>query len=167
MRGGAVFLLLLLALAYQVLAAPLYRLGSAAPDFLFLALIYLAFFAPTVELLVVAVLSSVAVDLLSLDPLGSRVFGVLPALWLVSQMRSWFVVESWVFRWVLVLVAVLLASVLRNAYVSYVETGGPSLRFDFFSALYTTVVGLAVHGLLDGCRQSLGWIRKRHFVGGR
>ena len=46
MNRLAAALVMLLAMAYQVLATPLYAIGPATPDFVLLVLIYLAFFAP-------------------------------------------------------------------------------------------------------------------------
>ncbi len=105
MKAWPAAVLLSLAIAFQVLSLPLYRAGSFGPDFPFLALAYLALFAPPRRLLAAAALTACAIDVLSLDPLGTRLAGYLPALALVGRARRTAIADSAVLRAVLTLAA--------------------------------------------------------------
>lgn len=175
MNRLAATLVVLLAMAYQVLATPLYAIGPAVPDFVLLVLVYLAFFAQRGEVVALALAWSVIADLMSLDPLGTTAFGLVPVLLLVGRMRGWFVLEAPLLRPVIVLAAAFLCARLARLYAAL--AGGPAasggdgiesflgagLGADAAAAVYTALAGVLVHGLLDLHRGRLGWRRDRHF----
>ncbi len=164
MKTGPAILLLALAIAFQSLALPLYRAGSVAPDFPFLALVYLGFFAAPLDLFLLAVLAAVVIDLGSLDPLGTRLAGYLPALWFVSRWRRGFVAESTALRAGLTFAAAALAFTAEGALLAWKEGRWLGLGVELKAALYTALLGVAVHALLDRYRNGLGWARDRFFA---
>ncbi|MBI4582463.1 MAG: rod shape-determining protein MreD, partial [Planctomycetes bacterium] len=149
MKPGKVLFLFAAAALYQMLALPIFRLGPAAPDFVFLVFVYLAFFSPPGPLLILSGACSLVLDLLSLEPLGAHAAGVLPALWLVGKLRGWFIAESPPWRALLVLGAALLSFELRRLYDFLAEGGGASFSASLLSALYTALAGVVVHAFLD------------------
>jgi rod shape-determining protein MreD len=157
-------LLLVLAIAFQASALPLYRAGGLAPDFPFLALCYLGLFAPLGKLLVHAALCGTAIDLLSLDPLGTRLAGYLPALWLLNLARRSFVAESAILRAALTWLACLAAGLLAGGWLALREGRWLGTWFELRSASYTALIGVGVHAALDLYRARLGWARDRFFV---
>lgn len=162
MNTGPAACLILTAAVYNAVAGSLYSIDSIRPDFVFLAFAYLAFFAPVVSLTLLALLASVLLDILSLDPAGSHAAGLLPAVWLLGRSRGWFVVDTSLLRWVLVYPCALLELVLREAYTGLQSTGPEiPLGDQALAAAYTTVAGLAVHALLDRFRRTLGWKEDR------
>ncbi len=163
MKPGKVLVLFAAATLYQMLALPCFRLGPAAPDFVFLAFIYLAFFLPPGPLLILSGACSLVLDLLSLEPLGAHAAGIVPALWLASKLRGWFIAESPPWRALLVLGAALLSFELRRLYDFLAEGKGASFSASLLSALYTALAGVAVHAFLDAWRPQLGWSRDRRF----
>lgn len=156
--------LLVLAIAFQGLALPLYRAGGLAPDFPFLALCYLGLFAPPGKLLLHAAVCASAIDIASLDPLGTRLAGYLPALWLLNLARRSFIAESAFLRAALTLVACLAAGVLSGAWLALREGRWLGMWFELRSASYTALIGVGVHAALDHYRARLGWARDRFFV---
>ncbi|MGH9363594.1 MAG: rod shape-determining protein MreD, partial [Thermoanaerobaculia bacterium] len=98
MRSGPALLLVALACAIQAAAGPLYRVGNVAPDFPLLALTYLTFFAPRRSVLGLGAATAAAIDLISLDPLGTRLLGYLPPLWFAGRARRGFIAESALLR---------------------------------------------------------------------
>lgn len=164
MKGAFAAFLVAASIAFQALALPLYRSGTAAPDFPFLVLSYLAFFAPPRRVLALGALAAAAMDTLSLDPLGTRLLGYLPAIWLVGRARRSFIVESAVFRAGLTFLACCLALALEGGYVSAREgAGGLGLGWALWAALYTALLGVSAHAALDLVRPQLGWARDRFF----
>jgi rod shape-determining protein MreD len=159
----AAAVLLIFALVLQVTALPYYRIGRAAPDFPFLCLLYLAYFAPRRPLLLLAFLTGLAVDLISLDPVGTRFVGYLPPLWLANRVRRGFVAESPALRAVLTFVAALLAGSLEGGYLALREGRWLGLGGAFTNALYAALLGVAVFAALDLHRTRLGWARDRFF----
>ena len=162
MKTGPAVLLVVLAILFQALAGSLYRVGNVVPDFPFLALIYLAFFSPPRALLLLTAGTAVAIDLLSLDPLGTRLCGYVPALWLLNRMRRSFATESHGLRVALTLCAALLCFVLEGAYLAWREGRWLGTGVELEAAVYTGILGLVVHGILDHYRVGLGWARDRH-----
>jgi rod shape-determining protein MreD len=159
---GAAFALIALALAYQTLALPLYRAGAAGPDFVFLVIVYLACFAPAIEVLAVAFPIAIVLDLVSLDPLGAHVAAYVVPVVLVCRAQGWFVLTSPALRWSVVLAAALLAGALRSAALAALDgPEGPGAGVAALSALYTTALGIPIHALLDRVRHCLGWTRDR------
>ncbi len=160
-------ILVLFAVAYATLARPLYAFGIASPDFVFLALVYLAFFAPTHSLLALTAAVSFVLDILSLDPAGTHAVALLPPMWLVGRLRGWFVLDSAALRWIVVLPVCLLSMELRQQYLAFLRPGTPVDRVaDLACALYTAALGLVVHTLLDRrFRPALGWTRNRSLSG--
>jgi cell shape-determining protein MreD len=174
-----------LAVLYDLCARPLYELGPfavgslvvgpVAPQFLAPTLLYFAFFVEALPLLVFATLLSAPLDLLSLDPAGAHAAALLPALILVGRFRGWFVVEAALLRWTVLLPALLLGGAARCVWVA-LFSGDPwagsaaiagSWSDVFLCALYTTLLSIPVHGLLDRFRQELGWSRDRSLVAWR
>ncbi len=167
MNARSAVFLVALALVYHALAIPLYRLGGAVPDFLLIVVVYLAFFAPIGELLILAVGASVVVDVLSLDPIGSHMAALVPVILVIGRVRGWFVLRGPGLRSVFVFVAALLASLGRTTYVALVSVDGAQVSVEALSAVYTTLIAVLVHGLLDRYRRRLGWVRDRAFGGRR
>jgi hypothetical protein len=153
--------LLLFALAFQVLALPLYRLGDALPDFPFLALAYLGLFARPRQVLAAAAVVAVAIDAVSLDPLGTHLVGYLPALWLLNRVRGGFIAGSVILRGAFTLAAAWAAFLLQGAFLASREGRWPSAGLELRSALYTAALGVIVHAALDRYRTGLGWVRDR------
>jgi rod shape-determining protein MreD len=164
MRIGAASLLLAFSIVFQALALDLYRSGSLAPDFPLLALLYLSFFAPPGELMFLAALTALTIDLISLDPLGTRLAGYLPALWMANRLRRGFVVESAFLRGAVTWAAAWAAFSLEGGFLAWREGRWLGLGYEFKSALYTAFLGIAVHAALDRCRNQLGWARDRFFA---
>jgi cell shape-determining protein MreD len=156
--------LLAVAVAFQVTTLPVYRAGSVAPDFPFLALVYLGFFAPRRPLLVAAAITACVIDIVSLDPLGARLAGYLPALALLNRGRRTVLAESQVLRAGLTLVACCAAFLLEAAFVGWKEGRWIAVGFELRCAVYTTIIGVAVHAALDAYRARLGWVRDRFFA---
>lgn len=168
MRLRAAIILLSLATVYQILAVPLYRIEAAAPDFFLITVIYLAFFGSTLELLILAGGFSVLLDILSLNPLGTQAVGLFPAILIIQRTQGWFLLQSPALRWCVVLPVAVISYELRSAYIALMETGGgPGFSLNIAGAIYTAVLGIALHGLLDGYRNQLGWNRDRRFLGRR
>jgi rod shape-determining protein MreD len=149
--------------AVQVLAAPYYRTGNVAPDFPLLALAYLGFFAPPRRLLAIAAGTALAVDALSLDPVGTRLLGYLPALWLINRARRTALAESIVLRAGLTLAACVIASAIGWAFLSWKDGRWAGAALEAKAALYTAIIGVGVHAAIDPCRGRLGWVRDRFF----
>ena len=161
MKVGPVSLLLGFSVCFQALALPLYRAGNITPDIPFLVLIYLGFLAPIRQLLIVAGITSLVVDLGSLDPVGTRLVGYLPALWLLTRARGGFLSESAFFRGVLTFAACTIAFVLEGLYLAWREGYWLGAGIEVTTALYTTVLGVGVHAALDLYRHRLEWARDR------
>ena len=163
MKAAAVFLLLF-SIGLQGLAAGSYRVGGVAPDFPFLALVYLALYLKPSDVFLLASLAALAIDLYSLDPLGTRLLGYLPPLVLIGRLRRGFVAESAVLRAALTLTAAAIAFTLEGAYLAFREGRWQGLWSEITSAFYTALVGAAFHSVLDSYRGSLGWSRDRFFA---
>ena len=164
MKTRPAVVLLALAVAFQGAALPLYRAGGLAPDFPFLALSYLGLFAAPGKLLFHAALCGTAIDLLSLDPLGTRLAGYLPALWLLNLARRSFIVESAILRAALTWLACLTAGLLSGGWLALREGRWLGIWFELRSASYTALIGVGVHAALDHYRARLGWARDRFFL---
>jgi len=143
------------------MALPLYRVGNVTPDFPFLALVYLGLFAPPRRLLLTAALAALVIDLASLDPLGTRLVGYLPPLWLLNRLRGGFLAESPLFRAGLTLAACLLAFQLEGVFLAWREGYWLGAGLELRTALYTAVLGVGAHAALDHYRGRLGWARDR------
>jgi rod shape-determining protein MreD len=172
--------LLATALAYQLFASSFYEIADTRPDFVFLALVYLAFYLPVGRVLLFGLCVSVFLDLLSIAPFGSHVIGYLPVLWLASRVRGWFVLEIPLARACLVFPAMLVQLELQRVFLVLTfdlqsTSASPSFlgfRDVFFVgdigvALYTTVLGFVVHTLLDRFRPQLIGRRRRARPGWR
>lgn len=164
MRTGPALLLLGSAVAYQGLAGDLYRLQDVAPDFVFLALLYLSFFAEAPALLFLSLAVALFVDLVSLDSLGTRVCGYLPVVALVNRFRRGFIVESPLLRFVVTLLAAFLSSALQGLYLGWREGRWLGAGFEAKSAFATATLSLVLFWLLDCHRGALGWARDRFFA---
>jgi len=163
MKAATVFLVLF-AIAFQALAGGSYRVGGVAPDFPFLALVYLALFLKPADAVLVTSLAALAIDLFSLDPLGTRLIGYLPPVAVIGRLRRGFVAESPVLRPCLTFCAAALAGTLEGAYLALREGRWPGLGGELSAAFYTALVGAAFHALLDSYRSRLGWSRDRFFA---
>ena len=170
MRLRTTLLLCALAVAYQVLAARLYEFSGVRPDFVFIALLYLAFYTPTASVLLLAGSLSFVLDGLSLSPAGTHAISLLPVLWLASRTRGWFVLEIGLARGFLVLPATLLYLQLQRVYLVLGPEATSSSSFDLLPALsiadvlflidlkvsiYTTLAALVIHAILDHFRPHL------------
>ncbi len=164
MNPGPALLLLLFSVVFQATAAPLYRAGSIEPDFPFLALVYLAFFAEPVALLWAAVLVAAAIDCVSIDPFGTRLLAFPPVLLLLNRFRRGFVAESALLRCGLTIAGCVVAFTIEGAFLAWKDGRWLGLGFEVRSALYTALLGLAVHGVMDRGRFRLGWTRDRFFA---
>ncbi len=164
MNPGPAVLLLVLSVAFQATAAPLYRAGSLEPDFPFLALVYLAFFAEPAALFWAAVLTAAAIDGVSIDPFGARLLAYIPVLLFLNRFRRGFVAESALLRCGLTLLGCAAAFTIEGAFVAWREGRWIGLGFEMRLALYTALLGLAVHGVIDRWRFRLGWARDRFFA---
>jgi hypothetical protein len=164
MRPLPAIVLVLFAIVLQVTALPLYRAGTVAPDFPFLALAYLALFAPPRKVLALAAAAAVGIDILSLDPLGTRLVGYLPALWLLGRFRRGPVAAIPLLRAVATLAACLAAFEIEGAFVVVREGRWLGVGFELLTALYTALLGVAAHAALDRYRPRLGWVRDRFFA---
>ena len=163
MKVATVFLVLF-AIAFQGLAGGSYRVGGVAPDFPFLALVYLAFFLKPSDAFLVTSAAAVAIDLCSLDPLGTRLLGYLPPVVVIGRLRRGFVAGSAVLRPFVTFCAAALAFSLEGAYLAFREGRWPGLGGEISAAFYTALVGAAFHSLLDSYRSRLGWSRDRFFA---
>ncbi len=164
MRPWAAAVVLAFAVAFQIIALPLYRAGGIAPDFPFLALAYLGFFAPPRRVLAAAAIVACAVDVLSLDPIGTRLAGYLPALWLIGRARRTILAESAVLRIGLTLVGASIAFAIGWAFVSWREGNWPTPWFELKCSFYTALTGVGAYAALDLHRPRLGWGRDRFFL---
>ena len=172
--------LLMFALAYQIFAASLYEFREIRPDFVFLALLYLAFYLPTGRVLLFGLGAALVLDLLSIAPPGSHVLAYLPVLWLASRVRGWFVLEIPLARACLVFPAMFAQLLLQRVFLvlsaepgevapgqAFLDAGDLFFSSDVAVALYTTVLGFVVHTLLDRFRPQLVGLRGRARPGWR
>ena len=86
--------LLTATLLWQLVALPLYaldELGSIAPNFVLLVLLYLALQDRSHRVVMAALLAGAAAETLSLDPWGAHTLGYFFAVWLLRAS----LVESW------------------------------------------------------------------------
>ena len=109
MKPAAVIALLGLAIAYQLLALPVYRVGGVAPDFVFVSLLYVALRQSTGVTLFLGLVLATILDPLSIDPAGAHAAGFVPVLLVVGRCRHWAVLKSAVCRCVVVFPAALMA----------------------------------------------------------
>ena len=170
MNRGPVFVVLAFAFIFQLVAIPLYRIGVAKPDFVFIVFVYLALVARTSDIVAPAVLYSLVLDAFSLNPIGSSVFGLLPTVWIVGRTRGSFWAESRTLRWLVVFPTATLYLFLVGQFVSFFDhSGGASwgLTTVLLSALYTTGLSIVVFELLDQERRRLGLQRAGAFIEGR
>lgn len=73
------------ALAYQLLALPLYKVGSVGPDFVLVVLLYLAIHESAARGVFAAALSGLLLDAISIEPFGSYSLGYVggaAAVWI-------------------------------------------------------------------------------------
>jgi rod shape-determining protein MreD len=161
---AAVAFLLLFSIGFQALAGGSYRVGGVTPDFPFLALVYLALFLKPADAFLLASLTALTIDLLSLDPLGTRLLGYLPPIALIGRLRQGFISESVALRAFLTLAAASIAFTLEAAYLCFREGRWPGLWGELSAAFYTALVGAAFHSFLDAYRSRRGWSRDRFFA---
>jgi rod shape-determining protein MreD len=164
MRTGPAVILIAFAVVLQTIAGPLYQIGGVAPDFPFLALAYLALFAQQRKILALGGIAAIAIDVISLDPIGTRLAGYLPALWLLGRVRRTLWAEVPVFRSVATLGACIVAFGMEAAFLAWKEGRWPDPGFEAECVLYTALIGVCVHAALDGYRSRLGWVRDRFFA---
>jgi rod shape-determining protein MreD len=157
-------ILLIFSCLFQILASPLYEVGGIRPDFPFLALIYLAFFAPPYQVFLAGGATAIGIDILSMDPLGTRLLGFLPVLWLLGRFRRTMIAESPLLRAGLALAACLASFGIQGAILAWKEGIWHGFLPDLKLVLYTALLGVAVHGTLDLYRARLGWVRDRYFA---
>jgi rod shape-determining protein MreD len=145
---------LLLALSFQVVALPLYRIGPIGPDFLLILVAYVAAFDRPRRALVFASAVGLLADALSADPWGTRAIGYL-APWGIFRLAGgsgW--TEDAIPRAILLALATSTCGAARLILLSLAgEPPGP-LDFKVMAgmALYNAFLGLAVFRLLDPFR---------------
>ena len=80
MRPAAI-VLLAVALAWQLLVGSSFGIGPARPDFLLVAVAYMALYESPRRALAFAVIAGLLADLISADPWGAHVLGYLLPAW--------------------------------------------------------------------------------------
>lgn len=157
---------LLLSLVYQMVMLPLYRVSLAGPDFVFMALCYLAIYETHGRALGVAVLLGLLVDGLSLDPWGVHIigYGVAVGFLTLAQREGWG--HGFASRLVLLCLATAIAATFRAVIL---WDGGDPRRFTSLAwmgacAVYTALLGPVVFGLLDPLRGRLVTPRYRRLM---
>lgn len=151
------WLLLLVALVYQVVALPLYRIGGAAPDFVLLFVSYLALFEVPRRSIPAAFLCGLGVDALSADPWGCHAAGYALGVWILSWWHGEGLGEDPLPRSLLVLLAAAASSAARWG-VLVAWTRSVSLVDPLAAGAcvaYTGLLSLVVFGLLDPLRAAL------------
>ena len=100
--------------------------------------------------------------------LTTRVFVTDPSVGrsiILPAILVWFVVDSALLRWLVVFPAALVSLELRRAYfLFHHEHADLTALTSVVCALYTSTLGVFVHGILDRFRQPLGWVRNRTFT---
>jgi rod shape-determining protein MreD len=164
MKTWPAIILVAFAVVLQTTAVPLYQIGGVAPDFPFLTLAYLALFAQQRRILALGAAAAIAIDLVSLDPLGTRLAGYLPALWFLGRVRRTLWAEVTVFRGIATLGGCIIAWGMEILFLAWREGRWPDVAFESECILYTALIGVCVHAALDGYRSRLGWARDRFFA---
>jgi rod shape-determining protein MreD len=149
MRPGLVGAIAL-ALIYQTVALPLYALGPVGPDFVLLAVTWAAIWEPRARAVVVAVVTGIIVDAISLDPWGVHAVGYGLAALLVASRSGRRCEEGGLRRVASAAAAAAVALAIRQAILwegvrPFIHELAPAAA----SALYTMVVGIAVFAILD------------------
>ena len=85
-------------------------------------------------LLALLLVPFLAIDWLSLDPLGTRLAGYLPALWLLNRFRRGFLTESLPLRALLTSLAAALAFLIEGTYLVGCEGRWLGAGFELRSA---------------------------------
>jgi hypothetical protein len=169
MKGSAI-LLLAAALLFEMLALPLYRLGplaldpgggagieSVAPDFLLLAIIYLALADRSRRILVAAIGSGTAAGAFSLDPWFAPALSYLAVVSLlrVPAREGWG--ETALPRAGLVVVGLAAALAVRHSllWLSEPDCVPPGAGAFVLEVAYGTLLALVVFPVLDAFRGRL------------
>lgn len=149
--------LLVLALAYQMVALPLYRFGPAVPDFVLIVIAYVALEERRGRALTIGLLTGLVVDALSLEPWGVHGLGYTVASMLLLVARRVSRTDDVAVRFLLVALASLTVAGLRFAMLW--KPGATTLAEEALAAgataLYNGILGSLVFALLDPVRTRL------------
>lgn len=146
--------LIALAIVYQMVALPFYRIGSAGPDFVLVAVGYLALYGRGAAPLMLAAVTGLLVDGMSLEPWGVHALGYVVAAGILRTARrgGWGASSLGRMGWVGTAVAV--AFLLRIGIAG--EAGDPRLVARVggaaLSAILTAAASFIVFPILDVVR---------------
>lgn len=168
------FLVLCAALAYQLLALPLYSLRPddvlaslslgpllpgerIAPDFVLLVLVWFAVLDPTSRVLWAALSCGLIVDALSLDPWFAHALGYPVAVWFVRLPLRERWAEAFLPRLLVTALALVFAAAVRMAvlWLSQPRAASPALESFGLEILYDLLLSVPLFVLLDACRSRL------------
>jgi rod shape-determining protein MreD len=148
------FMLIALAIVYQTVALPLYQIGAAGPDFVLVAVGYPAMYGGGAAPIVLATMTGLLVDALSLEPWGAHALGYVVAAGILQVARrgGWGASALGRLGWVSTAVAV--AFLLRLSIVG--DAADPRLAVKLWAVALSTTLTIAasllVFPLLDVVR---------------
>jgi rod shape-determining protein MreD len=146
-------LVLVFAVAYQLLAIPVYQFGPIGPDLVLLVIAYVAFHERFQRAMVAALCAGLAVDFVSLEPWGvfTASYASVATVVAVGRRRGWSLDP--LPRVMLSAAALLAASVVRLGITWSGDLADAQLVWVAGGAGYTVALAPAVYGLLDPVRR--------------
>ena len=162
MRWIVYFILAYIAIGLQVGLAPFLRYNEGAPNFVLLAVIFIALNAPREPALLGAFMLGMLQDLMSTQGLGVYAFSYGVAAMFTISTQEVVYREHPLTHFTLGLVTGLITAValVIHASVPWLHTGGP-LKAPFISAILTAIAAPIVLGVLQRFRRAFAFKEER------